>query len=242
MSQLTTISSDCTVASPLVMKIPDGLSFEEAACLPETFLTCHQALFFVGDFKDGDDILIHGGASGIGSSGIQLAKTLKDTNVIITAGSEEKCSYCKDLGADLTINYKEEDFLEIIPKKSRKGHVNFIIDFIGKDYFQKNIDVLGIDGTIVILAMLSGSKVPNINIASILSKRVKILGSTLRSRDLAYKSRLVEDFSNRFLGKFETKDLKVVVDKTFKYSEFEEAHNYMEKNLNMGKIVFTGDM
>lgn len=222
------------------MRIPKGLSFEEAACLPETYLTCYQALFDVANFKESQDILIHGGASGIGTSCIQLAKTLKDTNVIVTASSEEKLAYCKDLGADLLINYKKEDFKEIIKSKSRKGQVDFVLDFIGKDYFQRNIDVLGTDGTMIILAMLSGAKVENINISPILMKRIRIQGTTLRSRSLDYKAKLIRGFSDKYLKMFEDKRLKVVVDKTYKYEESQEAHKYIETNQNMGKVVFRG--
>lgn len=222
------------------MRIPKGLSFSEAAALPETYLTCYQALFWVGDFKENQDILIHGGASGIGTSAIQLAKTLKNTNVIITAGSEEKCNFCKSLGADITINYKEENFKEKVLKSSRKGGVDFVLDFIGKNYFQHNIDVLREDGTMVLLAMLSGSKVDNINIAPILFKRLSIKGTTLRARSLEYKTKLVEEFSEKFLPMFETGELKVIVDKEFSWQQSPEAHTYMEENKNKGKIVLTG--
>lgn len=237
---LLNIFLDCTVPSSLLMRIPKGLSFTEAAALPETYLTCYQALFWVGNFKENQDILIHGGASGIGTSAIQLAKTLKNTNVIITAGSDEKCNFCKSIGADMVINYKTESFKDKILQSSRNGGVDFVLDFIGKNYFQHNIDILKEDGTMVILAMLSGAKVENINIAPILFKRLSIKGTTLRARSLEYKTKLVEEFSERFLPMFETGELKVIVDKEYSWEQCSDAHIYMEENKNIGKIVLTG--
>ena len=224
----------------LVMPIPPGLDFEQAAGVAEVFLTAHQVLFFVAALKPGDSALIHAGASGVGTAAIQLCKAV-GAKAIVTAGSPEKIEFCRQLGASYGINYKSEpDFSSKVLEYTGGSGVNVIIDPIGASYFEPNLSAIAMDGRWVLLAAMGGAKVPNANLAKILIKRVTLSGSTLRARDLAYKAALVEDFTKRFLTQFETGELKPVIDRIFDWKDAPKAHGYMEQNQNKGKIILNG--
>jgi len=230
----------CTIHERMAMYIPDHYSYEEAAAIPEVFLTAFQALKLLGNIKKNETVLIHAGASGVGTAAIQLARQLFHARVVATAGSKKKLKTCSDLGADLTINYKKEDFSDVIQKKFGKNCVDLIIDFVGEPYWDQNIKVLGMDGRVVYLSMLGGAEISKMSLVPILRKRLTIRGSTLRNRDAEYKMRLTSDFMSYAEDHFSDGTIKPVIDSVFNWQDVEEAHQLMQKNKNTGKIILTG--
>ena len=219
----------------LAMPIPDNLDFVEAAALPEVFLTAFQTIDWLANLQRGETILIHAGASGVGTAAIQLAKQ-KGATVIVTA-SKTKQDICKTLGADKAIDYKKEDFkIAVLDFTNGKG-VDVVIDFIAAPYFHRNIDLLRADGRLILLAWMGGSKVDNVNLQQVLLKRLHIMGSTLRARTLDYKIKLSKDLIRFAWPLFENGKLKAVVDSIFDWTEVANAHRYMEANKNKGKII-----
>lgn len=219
----------------MAIKIPDNLSFEEAAAIPEVFLTAFQALVWLGELKAAEFILIHAGASGVGTAAIQIAREL-GAKIIVTA-SAEKHKICKDLGADLAIDYKSQNFKDEVFRFTNNYGADVIIDFIGGKYFNQNIECLSRDGRLIELATLSGGKVEDFDMRQILTKRLKIFGSTLRSRSLGYQIKLTKDFKEFAYDKIEKGVMKPVIDKIFDWKDVAEAHKRMEENKNSGKIV-----
>ncbi len=230
----------CTIHENMAMPIPDELSFEEAAGIPEVFLTAFQAIDWLGELSNRDTILIHAGASGVGTSAIQLAKHLYDARIITTAGTDEKNDLCKKLGSALSINYKEENFSDVIDSEFGENTVDLIIDFVGSPYWDMNIKILGLDGRLVYLSMLGGAKVDQINLVPILRKRLTIKGSTLRNRSDEYKMNLTRAFKKNALKYFKDGTIKPIIDSVFDWTDVEEAHSKMKNNLNAGKIILTG--
>ncbi|KAG1049081.1 hypothetical protein G6F43_008571 [Rhizopus delemar] len=228
------------IEESLAMHKPEKLSFEEAAAIPETWFTAYQALFFVGQLQKGEDVLIHAGASGVGIAAIQLAKDAGAKNVYVTVGSDEKVKFCESLGATKGINYKTQKWGDEIQKLTDKKGVHLIIDVIGKDYWEQNMQSVAVDGRMVILAFMSGPVVDGVNLGMILRKRITILGSNLRARTVEYQQRLRNEiYNNAVLNHFAKGDgkLKLFVDKVFKWDDIIEAHKYLESNQSMGKIV-----
>ncbi|KAK4518733.1 uncharacterized protein ATC70_008955 [Mucor velutinosus] len=224
----------------LTMHKPEALSFEEASAIPETWFTAYQALFFVGEMKKGQDVLIHAGASGVGIAAIQLAKEAGANRIFVTVGSDEKVKFCESIGATKAINYKTENWSDVILQETDKKGVNVLIDFIGKDYWKQNMEVLGLDGHMVILAFMSGAKIEDFDITVLLRKRLRIEGSNLRARSLEYQARLRDSiYQHAVLDHFAKHDgtLKVFVDKVFNWEDIIEAHKYLESNQSKGKIV-----
>lgn len=219
----------------MAITIPDNLSFEKAAAIPEVFLTAFQALVWLAELKAAEFILIHAGASGVGTAAIQLAREM-GAKIIITA-SAEKHKMCKELGADLTIDYKSQNFKDEVFKFTNNYGADVIIDFIGGKYFNYNIECLTRDGRLIELATLSGGKVENFDMRQILAKRLKIIGSTLRSRSLDYQINLTNEFKNFAYDKIKNGIIKPVIDKIFDWKDVAEAHKRMEENRNTGKIV-----
>eukprot|EP00029_Vermamoeba_vermiformis_P011068 TRINITY_DN5995_c0_g1_i1.p1 TRINITY_DN5995_c0_g1~~TRINITY_DN5995_c0_g1_i1.p1 ORF type:complete len:333 (+),score=52.28 TRINITY_DN5995_c0_g1_i1:101-1099(+) len=230
----------CAIPAGTAMPIPKNFSYAEAAAVPEAFLTAYQGLKWLGGLEAGQDVLIHAGAGGVGSAAIQLAQAMNALRIFTTAGSDAKLEFCKTLGATHTINYKSGPFLEHVLRATEKRGVNVVLDFIGADYLQQNIDSLKVDGTLVILGFLGGTNVPNFNMASILTKRLTVKGSTLRSRSKQYKSELSKEFIEWAMPLFESKTLKPVIDRDYNWTQAVEAHKYMESNSNMGKIILNG--
>lgn len=225
-----------TVHSHCLIPIPDNFNFQDAAAIPEVYLTAYQAIFYLSKFKKGERILIHAGASGVGTAAIQLAKSIGAKEIIITA-SAGKHQLCKDLGADHTIDYKSQNFEEEVNRITNGEGVDVIIDFLAAPYFQKNINSLAFDGRMVMLALMGGWKIEELVIANILRKRLHIMGSTLRARTLEYKIGLTRDFINFALSKFENGALKPVIDTIMDWTQVVEAHQLMESNKNSGKII-----
>ncbi|KAG0182621.1 hypothetical protein DFQ29_003174 [Apophysomyces sp. BC1021] len=228
------------IEESLAMLKPDNLTFEQAAAIPETWFTAYQALFFVAELKAGQDVLIHAGASGVGIAAIQLAKQHGAGRIFVTAGSDEKCKFCETLGATRAINYKTENWGEVIAEATAGKGVNIVVDFIGKNYWEQNIQTLAVDGRMVILAFLSGNTIENSNLAMLLRKRLRVEGSALRSRSLEYQVRLrdalYEDVILEHLAKADGK-LKLYIDKVFDWNDIVQSHEYLESNQSMGKIV-----
>lgn len=220
----------------MAMPVPDNLSLVEAAAIPEVFLTAYQSLSWLAHFKEGEKLLIHAGASGVGTAAIQLARQMKAAEIIVTASSP-KHQLCKDLGAHLTIDYKQQDFEEVIKAHTEQSGVDVIIDFIAAPYFNKNINCLARDGRLILLATLGGVKVEDLNLLKLLSKRLQIIASTLRSRSLAYQIQLTQDFAAFALPLFKEGALKPIIDSVYNWKEVVNAHKHMESNQNSGKIV-----
>ncbi|MCF6352639.1 MAG: NAD(P)H-quinone oxidoreductase [Cyclobacteriaceae bacterium] len=219
----------------LVMAVPPNTSLEQAAAIPEVFLTAYQALFIEGKTKPNDKVLIHAGASGVGTAAIQLAKSIQCT--VITTSSTKKLATCKRLGADLTIDYRNQDFAEEIETFTASDGVNIILDFIGAPYFKQNLECIALDGTLMIISVMGGVKLENVNLYPILQKRVSIKGTTLRSRSITYKKELINAFLNDFEEELATNRILPVIDSVFNWNDIAEAHTYMETNKNKGKVV-----
>ncbi|SMG51600.1 putative NAD(P)H quinone oxidoreductase, PIG3 family [Marivirga sericea] len=223
------------VAAPAVqcLPIPKGLSFIEAASLPETFFTVWSNVFDRGHFQKGESFLVHGGTSGIGVAAIQMVKSMGG-RVFTTAGTDEKCKFAMDLGAELAINYTKKDFQEVI-KDSTEG-VDLILDMVGGDYTAKNINILKPDGRLVIINTMKDAE-SSFNMKKVMVKRLTITGSTLRARSPAFKGDIAEQLRQQIWPKLETGEIKPVVYKTFPLAEASKAHSLMESSEHIGKII-----
>lgn len=227
------------VSSKMLLHKPAGLTHVQAAALPEAWMTATQALHKVLGFAKGKSILWHAGASGVGIAGIQLSKLAGASEVYATAGTDAKCEFLTSkVGATAAVNYKTHDWAAEIKEKTGGRGVDFIVDFVGGTYFQKNLDVAARDGRMVMLGFLGGSTVPEANIAMILGKRLRIEGSTLRSRDEVYQGEL-RDCLEKYLPEFESGKLQIIVDTVLDWKQIKEAHDHMEDGKNSGKIVCT---
>ncbi len=221
-----------------LIKLPSNLSYEEGAAIAEVFLTAYQCLFQIAGLKPNAKVLIHAGASGVGTAAIQLAKQI-NWHVTVTVGSENKANTCKALGADEAINYRETDF--VAWAKENKQQFDVVLDVVAGEYVNKNISVCGLDGHIVMLSMLGGRFAENIDVAKMLAKRVNIHATTLRSRSDDYKTALINDFMNDFYPCIEQATIKPVIHQQFSWHEVEKAHQVMVNNENMGKLILSVD-
>ncbi|KAH6631072.1 hypothetical protein B0J18DRAFT_443570 [Chaetomium sp. MPI-SDFR-AT-0129] len=241
------------VSTKMLLHKPEQLSFEQAAGVPETWITATQALDFVlgginpsvGESgekpKQKKSILWHAGASGVSIAGIQLSKLAGASEIFATAGTDEKCWFVeKGLGVKHAINYKTHDWAEEILKRTDGKGVDLIVDFVGGSYLQKNIDVIARDGRICMLGLMGGATAEKVNLGKLLYKRVRIEGSTLRSRDEEYQGRL-RDRLEEYLPRFQSGELKVLVDTVLPWENIIQAHELLEANKTMGKIICTID-
>ena len=219
--------------------IPENLDFISAAAIPEVFLTAYQALIRLGGLKAYSTVLIHAGGSGVGTAAIQLVK-LAGGRAFITA-SKGKHAACRALGSELEIDYRSEDFEQAVLTATEAKGVQLVLDFIGAPYVHKNLSCLAMDGRLVILSMLGGRKINELDIGQLFRKRIHLITSTLRNRPDAYKAQLIMDFSEDVLPAFTEGTIQPVVDKVFSWKETEEAHQYVAKNLNIGKVILTID-
>ncbi|KAJ3165864.1 hypothetical protein HDU88_003736 [Geranomyces variabilis] len=224
------------VPEDLAIPIPDNVSFEKAAAFPEAQFTAYQSLFWINNLQEGEDVLIHAGASGVGLAAIQLAKWKKAKRIIATAGTESKLNHCKSHGATHAINYKSEDFKNEVADITDKRGVDCIVDFIGGSYWNSNVASLARDGRMCMLGFLGGMKVET-DLSPLLLKRLKIEGSTLRSRDEPYQAKLRAAVVRDVLPMLAAGTLDVKVDRVFDWKDVAEAHKHMEANSNEGKIV-----
>ncbi len=219
-----------------VMHIPRALTFVEAAAIPEAFITAYANLFLDGELQTGERLLVHGGSSGVGTAAIQLG-SLAGARVACTVGSEEKASRCRELGASLVVNYKEHDFESAVRDWSPEG-LDVILDIIGAEYFERNLALLGRSGRLIAIATMSGARA-ELDIALLMRKRARVIGSVLRSRSAAEKAGLVAGFVGRFLHSFDTGELKPIVDSVYPLDRVEEAHAHMKSSRHIGKIVLS---
>ena len=226
-----------SVHKHLLMPIPIGAGYTEAAAIPEVFLTAYQAMFVEGKLAKGNTILIHAGASGVGTAAIQLASYI-GARVLVTC-SAGKHKACLDLGASDAIDYKHESFVERISELTEGRGVDMILDFIGAPNFNENIKALGTGGQLIQVAMMGGSKVTEVNLYPILRKHISITGTTLRSRPLSYKANLITNFSADFLTPIASGKINPVIDSVYPLQEIKAAHERMAANKNIGKIVLT---
>jgi len=222
------------VATPAAhcLPVPKGLDLKQAACLPETFFTVWSNVFTRGGLEAGERFLVHGGSSGIGTTAIQLANVL-GARVFVTAGSDEKCQACLDLGAERAINYRDEDFVEVL---RAEGGANLILDMVGGDYIPRNIKTLANDGRLVQIAFLSGPKV-ELNFAQIMMRRLTVTGSTLRPQSDLAKARIADELREVVWPLIEAGRVAPVMDSEFALADAAAAHTRMESSGHIGKIV-----
>ncbi len=215
--------------------VPPGVSYIEAAAIPETFFTVWSNVFDRAKLKRGEVFLVHGGTSGIGTTAIQLAKA-HGAIVIATAGSPGKCDACRALGADLAIDYRAEDFVAAV-KSFTNGHgADVILDMVGGDYIERNHEVAAVEGRIVQIAFLKGAKA-TVNFTRLMLKRLVHTGSTLRARDVAFKAEIATALESAVWPLLSDGSVKVVIDSTFPLIDAASAHRRMETNAHIGKIV-----
>lgn len=219
--------------------LPDSLDYVAAAGISEVFLTAYQTLYWLGKLQEHETVLIHAGASGVGTAAIQLAKRLSKAKVIVTAGSTEKLAFCQELGADELINYKTQDFEKEVQKITNGRGVDVILDFIGASYWQKNLASIAVDGRWVLIGMLGGTIVPEIDLGILISKRVQLIGTLLTPRSDSYKAQLTQEFMDNVGPYLADGQVKPIIDSTFPLDQVKEAHEYMEANKNIGKIILT---
>ncbi|ARD45526.1 NAD(P)H-quinone oxidoreductase [Colwellia sp. PAMC 21821] len=221
-----------------LIKLPENFTYAQGAAMAEVFLTAYQCLFTIANLQPKAKVLIHAGASGVGTAAIQLAKYLNCT-VTVTVGNEDKADACKALGADDAINYQQTDFVDWAKQKAQNFDV--ILDVVAGEYVNKNISVCALDGHIVMLSMLGGRFAENIDVAKMLVKRVNIHATTLRSRSNDYKTKLINAFIDDFYQCLEIGSISPVIYKQYSWQEVEVAHHVMLNNENIGKIVLTID-
>lgn len=223
------------VPAGMAVRIPERLSFEEAGGVPEAFLTAYLNLFMLGELQAGQRVLIHAGGSGVGTAAIQLAKVAGAT-VFTTVGGADKAERCRDLGADVVINYKEEEFSKKVQAETNGQGVNLILDFVGAPYYEGNVNVLALEGRLILIGQLGGGKV-QADLGLIMRKRLHITGTTLRSQTPERKIEITRRFCEFGLSGLADGSIKPVIDKVFPLAEAAEAHRYMEEGRNFGKIV-----
>ncbi len=227
----------CIVPAGQCLPIPDGLNFTEAASLPETFFTVWSNVFDRAKLQPGETLLIHGGSSGIGVTGIQMAKAL-GSKVYVTAASDDKCDACLKLGADAAINYNTADFVDIVKSLTNGKGVDVILDMIGGDYTPRNIKALAEDGRLVIINTMQG-KDGQIDLSVVMRKRLTITGSTLRNRGVDFKSDIAESLQKNIWPLISSGVIKPVIYATYPIHDAAIAHTLMESSKHIGKIVLT---
>ncbi len=225
----------CLASESLCLPVPDGFDFVQAAALPETFFTVWSNVFDRGKLKPGETVLVHGGSSGIGTTAIQLCIHF-GAKVFVTAGSDEKCRFCLELGADAAFNYKKQDFVDEIMQLTHHKGVDLVLDMVGGDYFPKNIKCLADDGRLIQIAIQHGAK-SEINLWKIMSKRLTVTGSTLRSRSDEFKAEIARKLQDKVWPLLESGKIKPVIEQTFPLAEVQKAHQLMEKGVHKGKII-----
>lgn len=227
----------CVAPAGHCLPVPENVSLEEAAGIPETFFTTWTNVFERGRLRAGESFLVHGGTSGIGVAAIQLAASF-GAEVLATAGSEEKCRACRELGAALAIPYKERDFEAEVGEFTRGRGVDLILDMVGGPYFSRNLNCLAEDGRLVQIAFLQGGDVP-LDLARIMTRRLTITGSTLRPRSVERKNEIALALREKVWPLFASGDVRVVVDRFFAFEDVREAHRHMEGGRHIGKIILT---
>ena len=228
----------CVADVELCLPIPKSLTITESAGLPEAFFTVWTNVFQRGNLQAGEQLLVHGGSSGIGTTAIQLGKAFCAV-VYVTAGSDEKCEACLKLGADAAINYHTQDFEKEINKLT-EGGIDVILDMVGGDYFQKNLVLLAVEGRLVQIALQAG-KQSEIDLSTLLMKRITVTGSTLRPRTLAQKAGIATELFKRVWPMLDSGKIKPVIHRTYPLDRAADAHRIMEEGSHIGKILLLTD-
>lgn len=226
-----------TVHHGSAMRVPAAWSWDKAGSLPEVFLTAYLNLFELGGLRDGGRALVHGGGSGVGTAAIQLCKEA-GVDLIVTAGSQDKLDKCIELGAKVGINYNDGPFAPKVQEATGKRGVDVVLDCIGGKYLEQNVDCLALDGRLVIIGLMGGAKA-EINLAKMLTRRLQVIGSTLRTRSVEQKQQLVQSFVRRFGAAIEAGRLEPIVERVFPLAEAPAAHRLMQSSAHFGKIVLS---
>ena len=219
----------------MAMPIPDEWTFEQAAAVPEVFFTANENIFTLGKLSAGETILIHAGGSGVGSAGVQISHHAGAT-VFVTAGTSEKIDNCKALGAVEGINYKEKDFVAEIGRLTDERGVDVVLDFIGAPYFERNLSILKTKGRLLQVGLIGGATT-EINLGTVMRNRLQIIGSVMRPQSIDEKIAITQRFMERWLPELARGTLQPVIDTVFPLAQAQQAHEYMEANLNFGKIL-----
>lgn len=227
----------CTAPGPQVLPVPGGLPVTEAGAVPETFFTVWTNVFDRGGLKPGETILVHGGSSGIGTTAIQLASSFGAT-VLATAGSAEKCAACERLGASRAINYREENFVEAVKEATGGKGVEVVLDMVGGDYVERNLQALAVEGRLVQIAWLMSPRI-TANMTPLMVKRLTWTGSTLRARPVEAKGRIASSLEARVWPLLASGKVRPLIHATFPLEEAAKAHALMESSDHIGKIVLT---
>lgn len=224
------------IPEEMLIPIPENLSFEQAAGIPEVFLTAYMNLFQLGRLQEKDRVLVHAGASGVGTAAIQLIREA-GAAAYATAGSDKKVAITKELGAEDGWNYKQGSFLPWIKEKTNGEGVNIILDFVGAPYFEDNLQSLAMDGRLIVIGTMGGIHVDNVNLGFILRNRLQIIGTALRTQPPSKKIELTKSFAQFALDRFKDGRLKPIIDSVYDWNDVSKAHEYMESNANIGKII-----
>ena len=225
----------CVAPAPQCLPVPRGMAVVTAGAIPETFFTVWTNVFQRGRLQPGESLLVHGGSSGIGTTAIQLAKS-RGARVFATAGSAEKCAACERLGAERAINYRDADFVAAVRELTGGRGVDVILDMVGGDYFARNIDALAVEGRLVEIATLQGVKA-ELNIQTLMGRRLTITGSTLRPRPVADKAAIAAELRQHVWPLLESGAVTPIVHATFPLRQAAEAHRMMESSAHIGKLL-----
>lgn len=225
----------------LTLPVPEGWTFAEAATLPENMFTVYDNVFTRARLGEGESILIHGGSSGIGTTAIMLAKAFGASLIAVTAGSDEKCRACRDLGADLAINYKTADFVTEVRAATNERGVDVVLDIVGGDYIGRDLDALAPDGRIICIAT-PGGRTAQLDIGKLMQRRASVMGSALRARSVEQKAAIARELRERVWPLLPAKHpVRPIVDSTFPLVQAGEAHRRLEESAHVGKIVLVCD-
>jgi putative PIG3 family NAD(P)H quinone oxidoreductase len=228
-------AEEVVVDAGSALPIPPRLTFEEAAAVPEVFLTAYLNLFELGGLAAGGSALVHGGGSGVGTAAIQLVKAAGG-RILVTAGSDEKCAQCRELGADVAIHYRNEKFADRVREATDGRGVDVVLDSIGAPYLEGNLASLAIGGRLVLFGLMGGAKV-EINLAVLLAKRASVIGSTLRTRPVEEKAAIAAGFQRRFGADLAAGRIRPIVDRIVPLDRAADAHRAMKASEHFGKIV-----
>ena len=228
-------AEEVVVDAGAAMPVPDSLSFEQAGAVSEVFLTAFLNLFQLGELPDAGSALVHGGGSGVGTAAIQLVKE-SGARIVVTAGSEEKCKRCVELGADLAVNYHDDDFAVAVRESTGGRGVDVVLDCIGARYLERNLKSLAVGGRLVVIGLMGGAK-SEINLGLLLARRARLIGSTLRGLGASEKAELVTAFSARFGDALAQGRIAPVIDRVLPLAEAADGHRAMKASDHFGKIV-----
>ena len=224
-----------TLHESLAMPIPEGLSYHEAASIPEVFFTANTAVRTLGATQPGERLLVHAGGSGVGIAAIQIGRLI-GAEVWTTAGSAEKCERAAELGAEVAINYREESFAEVVQERTNGGGVDVILDVIGRDYWEANLRSLATAGRLVLVGLMGGA-VAETNLGQLMAKRLRVYGTVMRARPLIDRAAITRDYREHLEPAIVAGQMRPVIDSVFPLREAAAAHQYMAENRNFGKIL-----